>query len=74
MNTSKITQARIETENLLNAALRHSTDFQKPAQIEFYRAHIAHLDRLVNREPSVAPTADLANWDVCACVLAARAA
>lgn len=66
MNTSKIVQARIETESLLNKALRYSPEFQKPAQIEFYRAHIAHLDRLVNREPSVAPTADLANWDICA--------
>lgn len=70
---NRVARAKAETNELLTAALRYSAPFRKPAQIEFYRAHIAYLEALAAGEPCTPPTADLENWHVTACVLEARA-
>jgi len=73
-NMNKLIQAKAETVKALNKALSYSEEFQKPAQIDFYRAHIAYLDSLAARNPIEQPKADLVNWDKCRCVLDAIAA
>jgi hypothetical protein len=71
---ARIADARAETARHLEKALRHSPDLQKPAQIEFYRAHIAYLDHLaagVACERAKAPTRE--QWDLTQAVIDARA-
>lgn len=69
---SRINQAIVETADLLNKALAYSPDMQKPAQVAFYRAHINYLAAKRDGRDTTPPKADLANWDVTRCVMAAR--
>jgi hypothetical protein len=62
-------QAIEETQRLLDKALSYSVDFQKPEQIRYYRAHIAHLQ---GKGPRA--VADLTKWDAMNVVIAAQAA
>jgi hypothetical protein len=69
---SRIAQARSETVALLQKALAYSPEFRKPAQIDFYRAHIACIDKSAAGEPCESAKANLADWDVMQCELDAR--
>jgi hypothetical protein len=70
----QIAIARAQTVVALEKALRYSHDLQKPAQIDYYRAHIAHLDKLAAGEPCEKAKVDMANWNVVRVVLEARSA
>lgn len=63
----RINDARIETLAKLERAQSYSSDFQKPAQIAFYVAHIAYLDKLAAGEHAEPAIADTKNWDVMQC-------
>lgn len=69
----RIAQARAETQRLLDKALSYSAPFRKPAQVEYYRAHIAYLDQRAAGAMCSPPKADGAKWNTMQCVLDAEA-
>jgi hypothetical protein len=69
----RIAQARTETQRLLDKAVSYSPQFRKPAQVEYYRAHIAYLDKRAAGVPCDPPVANAAKWDTMQCVLDAEA-
>ncbi len=70
--TTRIEQARQETQKALDKALSYSYDLQKPTQIEFYAAHLDYLACLAKGQTAIAPKADKENWDQIRVVLDAR--
>jgi hypothetical protein len=70
----RIAEARAETVRHLEKQESYSHDLQKPAKIEFYRAHIAYLDALAAGQPATHAVADRVNWDSTRAVIDARAA
>lgn len=73
---AKVKDAIKETQRMLDKAQLYSYDLQKPAQIEFYQAHIAYLTVVLNGEMEMsmsAVKADATNWDKTRAVLDAEA-
>lgn len=69
-----INEAIADTQKALDAALAYSVQFQKPAQIKYYREHIAVLEGMLRGEQLPRAVSDLAAWDDMNCVIEARAA
>lgn len=60
--TRRIADARAETVAKLAKAEAYSHEFQKPAQIAFYKAHIEYLDALARGE-EVTPPKPVGDWN-----------
>lgn len=70
--STRLIQARRETIKKLAKALSYSPEFRKPAQIDFYIAHIDYLTQRIEGKQAEPPRPDHANWNEIKCAIDAR--